>query len=160
MTACQDVFRALSGLLLRLLVPALAVTLALRIGVLELFLYSLEIFPPLFYLLHVLLIAYDPASFPEYRAAFARALDACPCLPRGPASCVVLVASVLGAWAVVLAYFVEPGAALFASAIALGALWLDVRRKLLGVRYLLCFGACFLRRGRALTRIGAKNRLR
>lgn len=125
-------------ILWHLLIIQLAVILVLKLPVKDSLIWFMEIFPPVFFLLHVLFVAYDRTQFPEYHSVMTSFLERCDRSPRSVLLHVLIAESLVGGWVVVLAYFVGLDSAIFAGVVVLLAFFLDARKGWLGAKSFSC----------------------
>lgn len=136
---CIGWYQVGKKLLWHFFVLQLSLILALRLSVKDSLIWFLEIFPPMFFLMHVLFITYDKKAFPEYRSAFVQVLEKCGRLRRSVVPCAIVVGLLLGIWVSMLAYFVDLGSAIFAGVAALLAFLLDSRKGWVGAKSMSCW---------------------
>ena len=126
-------------MLRRFLVLQVLLIFALRMNVMDSLSWLIEILPPLVYLMHVLFIAYDQRAFPEYRTFFVQVLAKCGELQRSVLPHAAAVGVLLGIWVSALATFVDVGSAVFAGAVVLLALSLDLLKGWVGAKSVSCW---------------------
>lgn len=112
------------------------VALSLGVSLLNTLLWLVEILPGLFYLSHVLLVAYDQNANPAYTALFLRYIDNCqqPSYRASQAFVLLFVVS----WVTTVEFFETPDIVTIFAFLGILAIFLDARKNWIGALSLLC----------------------